>query len=79
MQRADEQQRGECLTDLGLPRWERGGGGECGGASEIGLAFAKHLPSRWRRCRFRKGLGLPIYEGKVPENADVAKWQTQRT
>jgi hypothetical protein len=49
------------------------------GASEIGLAFAKYLPSQPWKCALRKGLGIPNYEGKVPENADVAKWQTQRT
>ena len=45
-------------------------GGGCVGP-KIGLVFAKYLASRWRRCRFRKGLGFPTYEGKLRQNADV--------
>ena len=43
------------------------------GRLELGLAFAKHLPSQPWKCALRKGLGMPNYEGKVPENADVVE------
>jgi hypothetical protein len=55
----------------------RGRTGLKDGAEEA--ALAKYLPSPRQEGCLRKGLGMANYEGKVAENADVAKWQTQRT